>query len=174
MRPGDYTLRIEERDLGLSLMVDRPLPLAVRVTGSQQEPVSIRLVRAGAASGSVLIEAGPHPDRGVAPATLETRWEGKEGIAIHMQHRLWPEVRAVAISGSDGSFAVSRMLPGPWKIWVHYSDLPKERELTTYIEPVVVHIHQGATESLAPIRIGWRRRSRQFITGAPLSLEGAR
>jgi hypothetical protein len=171
VRPGEYALRLEERDLGLSLMTDRPLPLAVRVVGSQQDPVVIRLVKAGAASGRVLLEAGPHPDRGSVAATAESRWEGKEGVAIHLQHQLWPEIKATALSGPDGSWNISRMLPGPWKIWVHRADVPADRELASYSEPVIVDIREGTTEQLAPVEMRWRRRSRQLVSGAPITLK---
>ena len=60
MPRGEYDLRVEPQDLGLSLMVDPSSPLSVRVSGTEPVDVSLPLVPPGRIKGQVLIERRLH------------------------------------------------------------------------------------------------------------------
>ena len=133
--------------------------------------VAVRLETPGRLQGGVLVV----PDTGPAgPGEVASESPDLGGLIIHAQHGRWPELHVIAITAEDGTFSLSGLLPGAWRVWLEKADVPEGLEVAAGGGEEWAEVAAGALTSLEPIPLLQRTRPRSLRKSPPLSIDGVR
>ncbi len=167
LTPGDYSLSLDKSALGVSLVAVPESSVSVREAGEPTE-ASLHLHRAGSIEGSVVARVAAAAGGG---SDGETRPIG--ALSVHLEHQRWPQLWHVGVTNSDGSFTVSGLTPGRWRVWLSPHEVPKGFALPGEAEKgIMVQLSGGEVVAMDPIVLSRRERPRALRTAPTLVFDG--
>jgi hypothetical protein len=164
--PGDYTIQLDERTVGLDSIPLEMSSTSATVVGAETAEADIALTKAGVLSGRILI----------VPGNGNTQSNHLVGFVDHRVHRgkdrddggLGSILVEMSRSGQtrrtvtrqNGWFTFERLQPGNWTLRVYHHHLPKHHEVEN--PGRTVSINPGEAKKII-IKVIPRRRKIRFI-----------
>jgi hypothetical protein len=166
LRPGDYTVQLDERTIGLdSIPVERS-STNVRVVGAETAESNIALTEAGTLSGRIIIIPGNGTTKnnhvaGLVDSSVNSGKNAEKdelgNILVEMSRS--GETRRT-VTSKKGGFTFDRLQPGTWRLKVYHHNLPEQHVLEEPARNVL--IRPGKAEEII-LRVIPRLRKIRFI-----------
>ncbi|MHB0937187.1 MAG: carboxypeptidase regulatory-like domain-containing protein [Armatimonadota bacterium] len=134
--PGNYTLMVDQRSIGLNRITLQTMPMQVSVTGGQVTRVNIGLTPEATLTGQVLVkpaitQSGSDAQQPaiIGDPTKRNAAKGEYGLAnVLLELSNGTEILR-RLSDHNGAFTFDRLQPGRWHLKIYGGNLPAYHRL---------------------------------------------
>ncbi len=184
LAPGSYSVRVDQRSIGLTRVVSGKTPVLVEVKGGAVQEVSVGIVKAAALSGQVVVLPTPDGNGASPPAGGQTLRDQSGTYVVGGAGGTSPPTGAVGLPGTlvelteggdvrrtatdgAGRFAFTGLRPATWHLKVYDYNLPEFHRLDNPERDIAL---QGGETKEVTVSVLPRVRRIKMVGGADASL----
>ncbi|PID94278.1 MAG: hypothetical protein CSA95_03685 [Bacteroidetes bacterium] len=130
MEPGDHFLLVDPSTMAMDVVTDPPGAIKVTLEAEVENFCAIQLLQGASVTGKIVIKQDPDKEQERYEKSKALRELSKPDALIPVLVELYNgEVSHKRISDQKGNFEFQQVLPGRWKLKIHFKGLSRKYEI---------------------------------------------